>query len=297
MATSTKAKATKGKGAKQAPAPKDSKAEPVGFSAEGEPRFAEPHVLEKRSSFCDTARRIDAGTINSTVDPTGWRQLCPVTRYLPGGTLFRCSDEHHAHHNTCTWCGQGIDELGPDLRCIDVEACRERHRRAVEETPRFKRNRELDEAAKVLRAEEAARRPTDGEGRATERKPRGEPKPTSGVCHHCGEPTKGGRFVAGHDAKLKGILKRRAVDHGSAWAVAEAIARDWFKPGAWKGLDPQVLADGQAVVELTPTHLVIEGATKARLQQVQAGEDPEHATGQGELIEQTIAEMANPAVA
>ena len=33
-----------------------------------------------------------------------------------------------------------------------------------------------------------------------------------GVCEHCGEKTGGGRFLAGHDAKLKAELKRNALD-------------------------------------------------------------------------------------
>lgn len=42
--------------------------------------------------------------------------------------------------------------------------------------------------------------------------PRSRPahKSGSGHCEHCGLPTKGGRFVPGHDAKLKGDLQREA---------------------------------------------------------------------------------------
>ena len=45
-----------------------------------------------------------------------------------------------------------------------------------------------------------------------------------GVCEHCGERTGGGRFLAGHDAKLKGDLKRAAKE-GDAAATAEAQIR------------------------------------------------------------------------
>jgi hypothetical protein len=44
-----------------------------------------------------------------------------------------------------------------------------------------------------------------------------------GRCEHCGGETKGGRFIPGHDAKLKGDLVREATEE----ATAERIARGW----------------------------------------------------------------------
>jgi hypothetical protein len=56
------------------------------------------------------------------------------------------------------------------------------------------------------------------------RKPRAR-KAGSGICEHCGQPTKGGRFIPGHDAKLKAILERDTSDE----AMAERVLRGWIK--------------------------------------------------------------------
>jgi len=50
---------------------------------------------------------------------------------------------------------------------------------------------------------------------------------TGNRCEHCGEPTKGGRFIPGHDAKLKGDLIREATDE----ATAERVVRGWLSSG------------------------------------------------------------------
>ena len=49
----------------------------------------------------------------------------------------------------------------------------------------------------------------------------------AGRCEHCGEPCRG-RFVVGHDAKLKSELTR-AARAGDSDAVAELIVRDWWR--------------------------------------------------------------------
>lgn len=65
-------------------------------------------------------------------------------------------------------------------------------------------------------AEEEARKNVRASARASRRA-------GGGHCHHCGEATKGGRFIPGHDAKLKGDLIREATTE----AEAERIIRRW----------------------------------------------------------------------
>lgn len=61
------------------------------------------------------------------------------------------------------------------------------------------------------------------------RKPRQAARPTSGTCIcGCEGTTKGGRFLPGHDAKLKGTLKR-AASAGDASAVQRLIELGWEK--------------------------------------------------------------------
>jgi hypothetical protein len=64
---------------------------------------------------------------------------------------------------------------------------------------------------------------SEANGGAAKPRARGPRQPGAGACEHCGEPTKGGRFVPGHDAKLKGELLRE----GTPGAEAERILRGW----------------------------------------------------------------------
>lgn len=52
-------------------------------------------------------------------------------------------------------------------------------------------------------------------------------RPTSGQCACCGEPTKGGTFLPGHDAKYKSRLRREAAA-GEVNAQAELEQRGWI---------------------------------------------------------------------
>lgn len=48
-------------------------------------------------------------------------------------------------------------------------------------------------------------------------------------CLCCGEPTRGGDFLPGHDAKYKAHLIREALAGGNPDAVTELAARGWTK--------------------------------------------------------------------
>lgn len=64
---------------------------------------------------------------------------------------------------------------------------------------------------------------------ATKSEPREKKVKEPTFCEHCAEPTKGGKFDIGHDAKLKGILGRQALD-GDKEAMLEIIVRGWPYP-------------------------------------------------------------------
>lgn len=55
-----------------------------------------------------------------------------------------------------------------------------------------------------------------------------EPKPKVGKCECCGEPTRGGKFLPGHDAKLASALRLR-VKCGDQEAYKEMERRGWLK--------------------------------------------------------------------
>jgi hypothetical protein len=58
-------------------------------------------------------------------------------------------------------------------------------------------------------------------------KKKGTPKPKTGQCECCGESTRGGRFLPGHDAKLASSLRLR-VKNGDQAAYDEMKRRGWL---------------------------------------------------------------------
>lgn len=170
--------------------------------------------------------------------------------------LFYCSHPSHEGQtfNTCLDCGEQ-GELTEFLGCVDVDGCEERQAERtrshplwpmLQETKRVAEQKRAEanaEKAEARRAEQA--RLGQGEGGERPRKVK-EADPLGGRCNHCGEPTKGGRFVAGHDAKLKGDLMRAAVG-GDGHAILEMLHRGWLKRPQL--LDPAKLAEAQAAFE------------------------------------------------
>jgi hypothetical protein len=254
-------------------APKAVMPEPIGVTAEGRPRFETPRIVERIGSHCDTARKVAADAINSSHTPDQWHDLCPVVVIDGRGTVHRCSDISHAGHATCTWCGADEEIDLAYLRCVDTLACATRRQEQVAQTDRAQAIKAWDEAT----AAEKAKRPdpVDDEGVPRPKRVKGEGRPTTGECHHCGEATKGGRFVAGHDSKLKGILVRVAQGGGPV-AVAEMLARGWLKRP--DELDPEVLAKGEEIAQDSPEHLIIETCTRVRMRRMAEGADSEQAT-------------------
>jgi hypothetical protein len=135
--------------------------------------------------------------------------------------VCECSCHSNGNPPRCLNCLATDTELTTDTgRCVDSEGCSERLAVYLNEHPTMAKLRLANERARAeagtpeRQAEKAAKR----EQRAA--------APKVGRCEHCGEPTKGGRFVAGHDAKLKGELKR-AAEAGDLDAGAELVLRNW----------------------------------------------------------------------
>jgi hypothetical protein len=88
-------------------------------------------------------------------------------------------------------------------------------------------------------APDADPEPATAPAPARPRKPKAAPQ----RCHDgCGGMTKGGRFLAGHDAKLKSRLRATST----ALNYAELIARGWAKD-----LTSEQTAKGQAEIDQT----------------------------------------------
>lgn len=152
------------------------------------------------------------------------------------------------------------------LTCLDREACADRCADRQARNPLHLQLVEVIRDGEVerirSRLEAATRRErnivpkvettTPDAPAPTEAKPARIPKPKTGACHHCGATTKGGLFVAGHDAKLKGELQKAAYDPDGrkadrVTAAAEMLARSWNR----KPLPEDIAAEAQAQVDRT----------------------------------------------
>jgi len=111
-------------------------------------------------------------------------------------------------------------------RCIDKDGCNARIEHRLATNPVIVQIREVRAAAaqgkEQLRAQERARRIEAGEDVPAVRVKR-DPRPASGQCLHCGEPTKGGKFLPGHDAAYLSILAAEIAGGRSFDEVIEAM--------------------------------------------------------------------------
>ncbi len=223
-----------------------------------------PDVRYTLTAICNTAQDIADGTINVDVvdgkTADEWHAICPVAT-LHGGRLTICNHEWHVAYPRCWICktfGGGEIDLDPVRRCCqDREACADRANARLHDDPRFERYRQYAEMAAL---------DENGEPKPKrERKPAAD-RPTSGRCQHCGEPTKGGKFVAGHDAKLKGDLMRLVNDHQDPEALAELMLRPsgWYKSERLK-VDPGTQTQADEIVQKVETETYLAERSAERM--------------------------------
>jgi hypothetical protein len=127
------------------------------------------------------------------------------------------------------------DEVNPETwSCLDKSGCEGRIAARLTQAPLWnmlqqckvsstntRRSRRLVAAA----LKEAIGPEVDEFDRPIVRPPR-QPRPSAGVCECCGSPTKGGKFLPGHDARMKSRL-RTAAKAGDGTAQAELNKRGW----------------------------------------------------------------------
>lgn len=159
--------------------------------------------------------------------------------------LVVCScPNHEGESPRCVNCGVQNDVVDSTTRrCLDPEGCAGRVDSKQRANPLHTM---LQEVQQVAQASKAAKAPAKA---MTARKRTEVARPKTGRCQHCGEATRGGLFVAGHDAKLKSILAKVAYGDGRkadrVMAAAEMIARGWVK----KALPEDIAADATATVD------------------------------------------------
>lgn len=109
-----------------------------------------------------------------------------------GDEIFRCLDCKNERQ----------DELDKEnWRCFDLEACHDRIQTRLLANPQYQQILEIRRSTMAKIANENA-----------EKAAKKAATPKVGSCLHCGEPTKGGKFLPGHDAAYVSALVRASID-------------------------------------------------------------------------------------
>lgn len=201
--------------------------------------------------------------------------------------LWFCPCDCHVEQPTCRDCGQRGQPVTLDGTCIDVDGCATTRMVRRSSNPVHVQLNQILGDVERREAEDKARKAADraaqrereaaqaqAEGRPVvvrpARTPKAPPKPQR--CHcGCAGMTKGGKFVAGHDAKLKGMLVRAArqtppesgkpaTKAQATNAMAELIARDWPR----KGVNTEITCKADDLFNQYGPDAIIEAAVAAR---------------------------------
>jgi len=185
-------------------------------------------------------RKVSTGGDEYKIVPTLWKCLCEE----PG----------HPSFPYCTSCKTtDPGEVNAELwSCLDPHACatrvaaRRKNDRVWQKIERAKSHAALkrkaarlsmehllvgvaaDQDAVIDRLHEQLDNMADARSVVGRTKPK-KPKPRAGKCECCGEPTRGGRFLPGHDARLASALVARIRESGDLEAYAEMERRGWGK--------------------------------------------------------------------
>ncbi len=193
-----------------------------------------------------------------------WSRKRPATKDAPAQMVqvhSLCECGCHADRLlTCLTCG-GEFELNAVGVCINPVSCAEHLESVLGNNPNWLKYREIRQWAKQERAADVTQ---------VERRERQEARPKVGSCHHCGAPTKGGKFVVGHDAKLKGELVREAQGLlDEPWAVPvdavlELLVRGWPTHSIKNGPGQKALKTGTSRLDATPSGEFLDRRNAAR---------------------------------
>lgn len=134
----------------------------------------------KRSDYTNVVR---TGSFPCGFCATGSHHVCHNAYRNGDGSIYLCPcDCDQKQTLTCHWCKTQDGEISEAWLCVDVDACEARNKKRLAEHPTLQ----------MIRTHQSAGRQ---EIQAKTSRPGG------GECLCCGEPTKGGRFLPGHDSK------------------------------------------------------------------------------------------------
>lgn len=168
---------------------------------------------------------------------SGLHRSCPGAVRTPKGPPLLCicaaQDAGHPSRPRCLDCRETRSaELDVEKWvCVDKLACSVRVQQRCDSNPIYRMIRACQVSADndrrvsrtVYQARIRAGLPDDEDEQydAAHARPRSAPKSKTGTCLCCGAPTKGGRFLPGHDARHRGALLRR-IRQGDPAAVSQA---------------------------------------------------------------------------
>lgn len=179
------------------------------------------------------------GETESSIRPVLWRCLCDEPGHPKFPYCTTCKNDHDGEVNAETWlcvdsavCAGKLavrrqnSQLWQTIQAAKSHsALRRKARRAEMESAlagvAADQDDKIEQLHDMLDSLIAARKT-----QPTNRKKAAKPK--IGKCECCGEPTRGGRFLPGHDAKLVSALMER-IRSGDREAYAEIQRRCWTK--------------------------------------------------------------------
>lgn len=135
-----------------------------------------------------------------------WRCNCPICQNEAKGKMkcARCNNTKTEEINPETW------------ECLDTEACHSTVQRRLDNNPLIQQLREIKERVDMAKA-------TESKAKA-EKAAKAPKEPTFCVC--CGEPTKGGKFLPGHDARYVSTLVEAVTSKNQTKAQAVKTLKD-----------------------------------------------------------------------
>lgn len=174
----------------------------------------------------------------------GLHRSCPGAVRTPQ-LLLLCDCTECERRIRCLDCGldHPEDVSSKDWACLDRHGCAARVRARLQNSDLYRMLQQCKVSAvntRRLRRRDIerilARVPAELMGdeyiddilppRPRRKRPPGTPRPTSGNCLCCGQPTKGGRFAVGHDAKLASQLLK-LVKQGDVEAYDRMVELGW----------------------------------------------------------------------
>lgn len=168
----------------------------------------------------------DRHPLDSRLDTTEISH-CPVGILTGDGiTVIKCQCPCSVNLIKCFDCNrtQRADDEDGDIdpviwRCKDRDECQAFRTKRLEANPTIQLTREArTRATETVRKERVAKAPA---------------RPNAGKCLHCGEPTKGGLFLPGHDSTF---LAAAARDVNERKRTLEEVTMAWAQLGVSEAL-------------------------------------------------------------